>query len=222
MVVQLGPGQPPSHLVLAAENQRIAGVALAQQVLGVIELRRRKEARARHAVAIGQHRRSRLADHAAPFPSQAPESVAVLDRPAVQAGEIGEAAASPAARFVPEAPEIGRRDALGRRLPERRVLPRVHRFLPWPNSTAGARPRPSPARPLRRARYFAWIASSAALTVSRSGASGGITRSRCCQSSRASTKSRCCAAARPRNHSAIGWSGCFAVTALSSSTARAG
>ncbi len=73
--------------VLAAKDERIRRIVAAtrgEQVLGEIEARVRKPARARHLVPVDERAFAALADDAREIPDRAPERLALVVRPAPQ------------------------------------------------------------------------------------------------------------------------------------------
>ena len=95
---------------------------LAQQVFGEVQPRVGKERRARHPVAVDKHAFALLADDAAEIPEQAPEILAVVDRPAVQLGIGGEGRAGPGGSLDHEGRDRRLCDTVWRRHPERHVI----------------------------------------------------------------------------------------------------
>jgi len=118
LVVELRAGHAPLHLVLAPEDDRVRGVAAAEQVLGEVEGAVGEETRAGHALAVHQHARSGLADHAAEFPQRRPEIREVRDRPGVQRRVIADVEAVALVHALHERRHVRVRDALGRGTPE--------------------------------------------------------------------------------------------------------
>jgi hypothetical protein len=109
----------PMHLVLAIENQRRAIVVAAQQVLGEVEPGAREEPRAGHAIeALGDVRAFRAAN-ACEIPDRGPERIRPFERELIERGVVAQADPPPVLERVSERRDVGRRDAFGRRSPER-------------------------------------------------------------------------------------------------------
>ena len=137
-IVELAMAEAPADLVLAAEDDGVAVVAPAQQVLGVVEPGLGEELRARHlARVLDADGAGPLADHAREGPELAPEGFRLGDRPAIEGGHVG------LAGFAAEAGEDRVGDALGARPPERLA----HRGLASSNSRirSGDQTEPAPA-----------------------------------------------------------------------------
>src|SRR5688572_27912960 len=83
-VVKLALREATLHAVLAPERDRRGCVALAQQVLRIVEASVGEPACARHAVGVDEAPIAHLAAHLGEAPHQLPEIRALLDRPAVQ------------------------------------------------------------------------------------------------------------------------------------------
>ena len=81
---QLVPGPAVGYLVLAAEDDGVAGTGLLQEVFREVQPSLGEETRLQHAVAVLERHRALLADRAAFVPHRAPERSPVLHRPGVQ------------------------------------------------------------------------------------------------------------------------------------------
>ena len=153
---QLGVGQRPLAAPLVPEDQRRTIVVVAEQVLGEVEPGAGEPARAElrdPAAPSGRARRPRrpraparplLGDHAAEPPDLGPECLGLLDRPAVQRGEVLTPLRCRPGLVVrmccDERGEIRALNALGVRRPER-VRSDRQRGLPappWPPFAAHA------------------------------------------------------------------------------------
>ncbi len=135
-VVELPARQLALDAVLAPEGDGERGVALAQQVLGEIELSFRKPGGARHPIGIDQAPQPGLAAHLAETPHQLPEIFGMLHGPAVQLCVVALAGEAHEARHA------GARGGLRARRPER-LFGHVSRGAgPLPASTLGAFPAP--------------------------------------------------------------------------------
>ena len=88
--MKLIPGQPALDLVLAAKDDGQTAAGLLQKVLGEIELRVGKEGRTRHLLAIDEAPLALVADKSTKIPDQAPERLAIVDRPAMEFCIAGE------------------------------------------------------------------------------------------------------------------------------------
>jgi hypothetical protein len=137
-VVELPLRELPLDAVFAAENDRRALAALAQQVLRVIEPRFGKPLRSGHPVRIEQRRPAALAQHGAEIPDPVPEGRRILHRPAVQLVE------APLPGELHEAGELGAGRPLGGRGPQGlrhcRLFMRASRGCPRGCAPASASP----------------------------------------------------------------------------------
>ena len=114
------PSQERRRSTLSSPLKTMAsrGPLAGEQVLGEIQARIGEEFRARHKVRILENAMALVADDAAKIPDQAPEILAVIDRPAVKLGIGREGRSGARGRGRHERRHRRRCDAIHRRGPE--------------------------------------------------------------------------------------------------------
>src|SRR6185503_5996712 len=83
-LMQLAPRHAALDAIFSPENDRLAFVSRAQEILGEIDPRIREPLRPGHPGCVDERRAAACAAHLAEFPYQVPERFTLLYRPAVQ------------------------------------------------------------------------------------------------------------------------------------------